>query len=60
MIPPLQSLVKYDNPVLVSTSKDKGKGAKGTLAKKARPDTRPHVPTSLSQREAQKLRRTTL
>jgi hypothetical protein len=26
MIPPLQSLVKYDNPVLVSTSKDKAKG----------------------------------
>uniref|UniRef100_A0A7S0S3W4 Uncharacterized protein n=1 Tax=Chlamydomonas leiostraca TaxID=1034604 RepID=A0A7S0S3W4_9CHLO len=33
MIPPLQSLVKYDNPVLVSTSKDK-KGGKGTLTKK--------------------------
>ena len=28
MIPPLQSLVKYDSPVLVSTNKDK-KGAKG-------------------------------
>jgi dynein light intermediate chain len=32
MIPPLSSLVKYDNPVLVSTSKDKGKGK--TLTKK--------------------------
>ncbi len=31
MIPPLQSLVKYDNPVLVSTSTKKGKG---TLGKK--------------------------
>ena len=34
MIPPLQSLVKYDNPSLVSTSK--GKGAKGTPSKKVR------------------------
>lgn len=34
MIPPLSSLVRYDNPVLVSTSKDKGKGAKGTPGKK--------------------------
>lgn len=33
MIPPLQSLVKYDNPVLVSNSKDKSK-SKGTLGKK--------------------------
>lgn len=36
MIPPLQSLVKYDNPVLVSTTrdkrgKDKGKSKKATL-----------------------------
>ncbi|KAL6756936.1 axonemal dynein light chain-domain-containing protein [Haematococcus lacustris] len=31
-----QSLVKYDNPVLVSTSKDKTKG-KGTLGKKGLP-----------------------
>ena len=36
MIPPLQSLVRYDNPVLVSTSKDKGKGAKGGAGKKVR------------------------
>lgn len=36
MIPPLQSLVRYDNPVLVSTSKDKGKGGKGTPGKKVR------------------------
>uniref|UniRef100_A0A7S2XZP0 Inner dynein arm light chain, axonemal n=1 Tax=Fibrocapsa japonica TaxID=94617 RepID=A0A7S2XZP0_9STRA len=28
MIPPHNSLVKYDNPILVSTTKDKGKGAK--------------------------------
>jgi hypothetical protein len=28
MIPPINSLVKYDNPILVSTTKDKkGKGA---------------------------------
>ena len=27
MIPPLSSLVKYDNPVLVSSAKDKGKAA---------------------------------
>ncbi|GAX81377.1 hypothetical protein CEUSTIGMA_g8808.t1 [Chlamydomonas eustigma] len=33
MIPPLQSLVKYDNSVLVSASKDKGKG-KGAPGKK--------------------------
>ncbi len=38
MAPPLSSLVKYDNPVLVSTSKDKGKG-KGTLGKKVRAHT---------------------
>lgn len=37
MIPPLQSLVKYDNPVLVSTSKDKGKGGKDKSGKKALP-----------------------
>lgn len=35
MIPPLQSLVKYDNPVLVSTSKDKVKGG-NKLGKKVR------------------------
>ena len=29
MIPPLMSLVKYDNPVLVSSSKDKKGAAKG-------------------------------
>jgi len=28
MIPPHNSLVKYDNPILVSTSKDKSKGSK--------------------------------
>jgi hypothetical protein len=28
MIPPLQSLVKYDNAVQVSTAHDKKKGAK--------------------------------
>ncbi len=33
MAPPLQSLVRYDNPVLVSTSKDKSKG-KATLGSK--------------------------
>lgn len=34
MIPPLQSLVKYDNPVLVSSSKDKGAKGKGGPGKK--------------------------
>jgi hypothetical protein len=29
MIPSLQSLVKYDNPVQVSTGKGKGKNSKG-------------------------------
>eukprot|EP00798_Chlamydomonas_sp_ICE-L_P015939 gene15939-22071_t len=33
MIPPLASLVKYDNPVLVGSSKG-GKGAKGMMGKK--------------------------
>eukprot|EP00002_Diphylleia_rotans_P016984 TRINITY_DN32_c0_g1_i11.p1 TRINITY_DN32_c0_g1~~TRINITY_DN32_c0_g1_i11.p1 ORF type:complete len:249 (-),score=65.27 TRINITY_DN32_c0_g1_i11:454-1200(-) len=36
MIPPMNSLVRYDNPVLVSSTKDKGKkgvGAKGAGAK---------------------------
>jgi len=28
MIPPVESLVKYDKPVLVSSSKDKGKASK--------------------------------
>ena len=28
MIPPHNSLVKYDNPILVSTTKDKQKGSK--------------------------------
>ncbi len=30
MIPPLISLVKYDSPVLVSTTKDKGKEKENT------------------------------
>jgi hypothetical protein len=28
MIPPVESLVKYDKPVLVSSTKDKAKGNK--------------------------------
>ena len=28
MIPPVESLVKYDKPVLVSSTKDKAKGKK--------------------------------
>ena len=39
MIPPLQSLVKYDNPVLVSTTKDNKKKDKKTG--KVRPDRAP-------------------
>ena len=34
MLPPLSSLVKYDNPVLVSTSRDKGGKSKGATGKK--------------------------
>jgi dynein light intermediate chain len=37
MIPPLQSLVKYDNPVLVSTTKDRRGKDKGKMGKKALP-----------------------
>ena len=52
MIPPHNSLVKYDNPVLVSTSKDKkGKGKdKGKGGKKLAPlDSKPQLTqTSLS------------
>ena len=33
MIPPLISLVKYDSPVLVSTTKDKGKEKAGRKKK---------------------------
>jgi hypothetical protein len=29
MIPPVESLVKYDKPVLVSSNRDKSKGSKG-------------------------------
>ena len=29
MIPPVESLVKYDKPVLVSSNRDKAKGSKG-------------------------------
>jgi hypothetical protein len=36
MIPPLQSLVKYDNAVLVSSSKDKGGKGKTLAGKKVR------------------------
>ena len=46
MIPPHNSLVKYDNPVLVSTSKDKkGKGKdKGKGGKKLAPlDSKPQL-----------------
>ena len=32
MIPPVESLVKYDKPVLVSSSRDKAKGKKGSNA----------------------------
>eukprot|EP00878_Enallax_costatus_P023972 GHUV01025554.1.p1 GENE.GHUV01025554.1~~GHUV01025554.1.p1 ORF type:complete len:215 (+),score=51.64 GHUV01025554.1:235-879(+) len=34
MSPPLQSLVRYDNPTVVGSSADKGKGAKNRAAKK--------------------------
>lgn len=33
MAPPQQSLVKYDNPILISTTKGKGKGKKGAQGK---------------------------
>lgn len=40
MIPPLQSLVKYDNAVLVSSAKDKGAKGKTATGKKVRRDLR--------------------
>lgn len=40
MIPPLQSLVKYDNAVLVSSAKDKGAKGKTATGKKVRPGLR--------------------
>jgi len=41
MIPPHNSLVRYDNPIQVSSSKDLGKGSKQAAGKKADQKTQP-------------------